>query len=69
MDPKACLKLALTCLRDNDRDGLIDAIGDYHEWRLRGGFEPTVDGIKGDRLVGLIGFESGRNLRTNRAGV
>lgn len=51
MDPKACLELA----SDQASQGeLIDArntLREYAYWRTRGGYEPIVNGIEGDRVA------------------
>jgi len=42
MDPKACLLHSLDCSSAGDLDEASCALANYHAWRGRGGFEPTI---------------------------
>ena len=43
MDPQACLILAQAYIADGEPERAIAQVTDYHEWRTRGGLEPSVD--------------------------
>ena len=42
MDPSTTLDIAIGAFIDGDYGVAIDALVAYHNWRDRGGFEPTV---------------------------
>jgi hypothetical protein len=50
MDPQACLDRVERLLDAGELDDGRDALDDYREWRLGGGFEPD-DGDKRARLL------------------
>lgn len=54
MDPKACLELATDQLGQGDLIDARNTLREYAYWRTRGGFEPTVNGVKGDRMARQI---------------
>lgn len=51
MDPEECLNRIQHALNSGDLAEARDAIGDYREWRRKGGFEPAV-GSGEERLMG-----------------
>lgn len=60
MDPKETLKLALGCIvkgtMTGDEDMLREGqehLSNYHNWRARGGFEPTCE-LNGDLMASVI---------------
>jgi len=51
MDPKATLELAIERWSDGDRDGTIELVVAYGQWRDKGGFEPLLGIEWGDSVV------------------
>jgi len=51
MDPEACIQRIENAIRNAEIGEAIAAVGDYYQWRLKGGFEPHY----GDaRVAGLV---------------
>lgn len=51
MDPKACLELATDQLSQGELIDSRNTLRQYAYWRTRGGFEPIVNGMKGDVMA------------------
>lgn len=51
MDPLECLRRALRAQQNAEYMQSLEALFDYYNWRVRGGFEPAVDGERGDVLA------------------
>jgi hypothetical protein len=63
MDPKACLLRAREALRDTEIRECEAALVDYKRWRRKGGFEPDVEGMKGDDFLRKVAEDAEGTLR------
>lgn len=51
MDPLACLRRIAAAIQSKDYCEAVAALNDYYRWRLRGGYEPSVD-VDGSKQAG-----------------
>ena len=59
MDPKACLREAITLLASEDVEASLEKVEEYDTWRKKDGFCPTIktkDGreVSGDVVANIL---------------
>lgn len=66
MNPKELLEELQDCIRDKAYREAVLKIGNYYRWRLRGGFEPDMNGnTRGDKFVDRCVFSLADALDEN----
>ncbi len=51
MDPQACINKIENDIRNAEIGEAIQSVGDYYQWRLKGGFEPRNGDARVAQLV------------------
>lgn len=51
MDPEACVARLDGAITDQEWPEAVQALDAYYQWRLKGGFEPEVRGIRNSNGV------------------
>lgn len=59
MDPQATLDSIYESIEDKDYASAVAGLGSYYRWRLKGGFEPRVQGevpgdVRAENLTHLV---------------